>query len=101
VLTFCPLGESPRIITRGGAGTSAAAARMSRIPSGHPEGYLEGFANIYSEAAAAILARRKGRRVPADVLYPTVGDGVRGVAFVEACIASSRRNGAWIRFRPD
>jgi hypothetical protein len=74
---------------------------MSRIPAGHPEGYLEGFANIYNEAAAAILARRAGSRPPAEVLYPTVRDGVRGVAFVETCIASGRRNGAWIRFRPD
>jgi predicted dehydrogenase len=100
-LTYCALGETPRVITRSGAGAGPAAGRMSRIPAGHPEGYLEGFANIYGEAAAAILARRKGRRVPSDVLYPTVHDGVRGVAFVEACIASSRRNGAWLRFRPD
>ena len=101
VLTFAALGQPPRIITRNGAVTGPAAGRMSRIPAGHPEGYLEGFANIYSEAAAAILARRAGRRPPAEVLYPTVRDGVRGVAFVEACIASGRRNGAWIRFRPD
>src|SRR5690606_7671285 len=59
-LWFTPLGESPRRISRAGAGAGEAAARMSRIPSGHPEGYLEGFANIYSEAAAAISAARRG-----------------------------------------
>jgi predicted dehydrogenase len=96
-LTFTPLGAEPRRITRNGAGAGVAAARMSRIPAGHPEGYLEGFANIYSEAAAAIVARRDGLPVPAEVIYPTVHDGVRGVAFVEACIASSKRNGAWVK----
>ncbi len=97
-LTYCPLGEPPRLITRNGAGAGSEAARVSRIPAGHPEGYLEGFANIYSDAAAAIQARRDGRAVPAHLVYPTVHDGVRGVAFVEACIASSKRNGAWVEF---
>ena len=70
---------------------------MTRTPSGHPEGYLEGFANIYSEAAAAINAKKTGERIDPNVLYPTVHDGVKGVAFVEACVASSRRNGTWVR----
>jgi predicted dehydrogenase len=96
-LWFTPLGDTRRLITRGGAGANAAAARVSRIPSGHPEGYLEGFATIYSEAARAILAHRKGQPVDPDVLYPTIEDGVKGVAFVEACIASSKRNGAWVK----
>jgi hypothetical protein len=70
---------------------------VTRIPSGHPEGYLEAFANLYSEAAAAIKARKAGALVDSKVLYPTVDDGVKGVAFVEACVASSRRNGAWVK----
>lgn len=69
---------------------------MSRIPAGHPEGYLEGFANIYAEAAAAIGAAKRGIRPDPEVTFPTVHDGLRGVAFVEACIASSRRKGAWL-----
>lgn len=96
-LWFTRLGESRRRITRSGAGANASAARVSRTPSGHPEGYLEGFANLYAEAAAAILAAREGKEPGPDVLYPTVRDGVRGVAFIEACIASSRRKGAWVR----
>ena len=96
-LWFTELGKPRQLITRGGAGANAAAARVSRIPSGHPEGYLEGFATIYSEAARAIQARRRGQPVAADVVYPTAEDGVKGVAFVEACIASSKRNGAWVK----
>jgi hypothetical protein len=70
---------------------------VSRIPAGHPEGYLEAFATIYSEAARAIIAHRAGVDPDPDVTFPTVDDGVRGVAFVEACIASSRRNSAWLK----
>ena len=95
-LWHTPLGEPKRLLTRGGAGAGPDAARVSRTPSGHPEGYLEGFANIYAEAARAILARREGRPVPADVVYPTIEDGVAGVAFVDACVRSSERNAAWV-----
>jgi predicted dehydrogenase len=96
-LWHSPFGEPKRLITRNGAGAGEAAARMSRIPPGHPEGYLEGFANIYSEAAAAILARRDGKPVPNGVTYPTVMDGLKGVQFVDACVRSSRRDSAWVR----
>ena len=95
-LWYTPFGQEKRLITRGGAGAGAAAARMTRIPSGHPEGYLEGFSNIYAEAARAIRAsRKKGAEIPKDVVFPTVDDGVEGVAFVEACVDSSKKNGAW------
>jgi predicted dehydrogenase len=97
-LWFTPFGEPKRLITRGGAGAGDAAARVSRIPPGHPEGYLEGFANIYAEAARAIrAARRKGGRVPKDVVFPSVRDGLEGVAFVDACVRSSKKNGAWTK----
>lgn len=96
-LWYTPFGEPKRLITRGGAGAGAAAARVSRVPGGHPEGYLEGFANIYAEAARAIRAARRGRKPAKDVVFPTVRDGVEGVAFVEACVRSSKKNGAWTR----
>ncbi|MGD9912624.1 MAG: Gfo/Idh/MocA family protein [Rhizobiaceae bacterium] len=97
-LWYTPFGEPKRLITRAGAGASPAAARVSRVPSGHPEGYLEGFATIYAEAARAIRAMRKrGGKVPADVLYPTVYDGLDGVKFVDACVRSSAKNGAWVK----
>ena len=75
----------------GGAEASDHAWRR-----GHPEGYLEGFANIYKEAEAAILAARQGKAPDPAVIYPTVEDGVKGVAFVEACVRSSKRNAAWV-----
>ena len=95
-LWYTPLGEPKRLITRGGARSNDAAARVSRIPPGHPEGYLEGFATIYTEAATAIRAARDGHAAPAEVVYPTVQDGLAGVAFVDACVRSSKRNGAWV-----
>ncbi len=95
-LWYTPFGEPKRLITRNGAGAGDAAMRMSRIPPGHPEGYLEGFANIYSEAAEAILAKRSGKAPSAETMYPTVHDGLAGVRFVDACVRSSARNAAWI-----
>ena len=95
-LWFTPFGEPKRLISRNGAGASGAAARVSRIPPGHPEGYLEGFANIYSEAAAAIRAHATGQEAGLEVVYPTVDDGLEGVAFVDACVRSSGRNGEWV-----
>ena len=96
-LWHTPFGEPKRLITRNGAGSGEASVRMSRIPGGHPEGYLEGFANIYSEAAAAIIAARAGERPPEGVIYPSVRDGLKGVQFVSACVASSKRNAAWVK----
>ena len=98
-LWFTPFGEPKRLITRGGAGSGAAAGRVSRIPPGHPEGYLEGFANIYSEAAHAIRAANGRMPAPEGVVYPTIDDGLLGVAFVEACVRSSARNSAWVSLR--
>jgi len=91
------LGEPKRLITRNGAGAGEAACRLSRVPPGHPEGYLEGFANIYGEAAKAIRARRNGQDPGPEVIYPTIADGVAGVAFVDACVKSSNRRGAWVK----
>ncbi|WP_435258440.1 Gfo/Idh/MocA family protein [Thioclava sp. FR2] len=96
-LFVTPLGGERRRITRGGGGSGPAAARMTRIPPGHPEGYLEGFANIYAEAARAILARRDGQSVDPAVTFPGLAEGVEGVAFVEACVRSSARNAAWVK----
>jgi predicted dehydrogenase len=95
-LWHSPFGEPRRLITRSGAGSGAAAGRVSRIPPGHPEGYLEGFANIYSEAAEAIRAHQSGKAPDKDVIYPTVRDGLKGVQFVDACVRSSARNAAWM-----
>jgi predicted dehydrogenase len=97
-LWYTPFGEEKRLITRNGAGAGEAAARVSRIPPGHPEGYLEGFANIYTEAARAIRAARpKAPRLDKHVIYPTVTDGLEGVAFVTACVKSAKQNAKWTK----
>ena len=96
-LRFAPFGEPPRVITRAGAGSGAEAGRVTRIPPGHPEGYLEGFANIYSDVAEVILARLENRKPDAGALFfPTVEDGARGIKFIEAAVESSAKGGIWV-----
>ncbi len=94
---WSPLDKSTRIVTRGGPDSGEAAGRVTRIPPGHPEGYLEGFANIYSEVALAIKAARSGKKPPKGVHFPTIDDGVKGLAFVEAAVKSSKANGKWTK----
>ena len=96
-LLFTPFGESTRIITRAGAGAGPDSNRVSRIPSGHPEGYLEAFATIYAEVAEAIHAREQGAATPADVTFPTILDGVKGMEFIDAAVRSSAAGGIWMR----
>ncbi|MBZ0263020.1 MAG: Gfo/Idh/MocA family oxidoreductase [Hyphomicrobiales bacterium] len=96
-LWYTPFGEPKRLITRGGAGSNSAAARVTRVPPGHPEGYLEGFANIYTEVARAIKARRAGKKPDKDVQFPGIEDGVAGMTFIEACVKSSAKNGKWVK----
>ena len=89
-LTLRQTGQPQRIYDRapGQAHMNDSGNAACRIPGGHPEGYLEAFATIYSEAATLI----RGGAAP---LLPTVQDGVDGVNFVEACVASSKEDGAW------
>ena len=96
-LHWSPFGHPMQTLTRGGGGTGAAAGRVTRIPAGHPEGYLEGFANIYAEVAHAIRAARTGTALPEGVVFPTVADGVKGLAFIEAAVKSSLANAAWVK----
>ena len=95
-LVFSPFGGAPQAITRGSPGVSDGGSRVTRIPAGHPEGYLEAFATIYRDVAAAINAHREGRAVGADVTYPTGEDGLAGVEFVEAAVRSSAGGAVWV-----
>jgi predicted dehydrogenase len=96
-LWLTPLGETPRLIRRGGAGTSAAATHATRIPAGHPEGYLEGFAQLYADLAEQITAHRERRSAnPAALQVPGISDGVAGMRFIAAVLESSRRDAAWV-----
>jgi predicted dehydrogenase len=95
-LYYSPYGEPTQRLTRGGHGTGPEAARVTRTPNGHPEGYLEGFANIYVDAAYAIAAARIGAPYE-DAKFPTIVDGVEGMAFIEAAVQSSNAGGVWTK----
>ena len=96
-LWFTPYGRPKQLLTRGGAGAMGEAGRVTRVPSGHPEGYLEGFATIYAEAARAIRAAQAGAKPDPDVIFPTVEGGLAGVKFIDAAVKSSAGKGAWVR----
>jgi predicted dehydrogenase len=96
-LRFTPFGEPSQMLVRGGPRNSSEAMRGSRMPEGHPEGYIEGFANLYRDAAELIRARRAGVAPDRAALFsvPTVIDGAKGIRFVEAAVQSSRTDGRW------
>ena len=95
-LSFTPLGQPKQLIRRGSAGTGPAAAHATRIPSGHPEGYLEAFAQLYNDLAEQIISRREKRAPdPLSLLVPNVEDGVKGVRFIKTALESSRNGSAW------
>lgn len=87
-----------QILRRGNGYLSDAAKRFTRLPAGHPEAFIEAFANIYREAARAIEAEVAGQPVPADVDFPTVDDGVTGMAFIETAVKSAKAGAAWTKF---
>jgi len=96
-LLWTPLGEPTRIVERGGPGTHPDARRLSRVPAGHTEGYIEAFAALYGEVASHLLARRTGDAGAAgEAWFPTIADGLRGVLFIETVQASSRSGGSWL-----
>ncbi len=91
-LAFMPLGAPAQTLTRGMESLSDSAKAATRIPSGHPEGFLEGFANLYSDIADLISGNVKA----ADSLVPNFKDGLRGMKFIDAAVTSSAANGKWI-----
>jgi predicted dehydrogenase len=101
-LQVAKLGEAPETIRRPGPGGNSPAAHASRIPAGHPEGYLEAFAQLYTDLAEQIYARREGRSPSlASLLVPNVEDGVEGMRFIAATLDSGRRNAAWVDLHPN
>ena len=90
LMTFAPLGEAKRILTRGGAGLGGGSNQFTRIPPGHPEAYLEGFATIYSDAADLIAGTGDG------ALLPGIEAGLDGMWFIGACQESSQRGNVWV-----
>ena len=97
-LTFKPLNAPSQNRTPNGPDTLPLSARCTRLVAGHPEGFPDGFANIYSDAAEAIAARRAGKQAdPLALYFPNSFDGLMGVRFVDSVIASSEANGKWTK----
>jgi predicted dehydrogenase len=93
-LMWHPAGQAARRLTRGMADLPAEAAQATRTPGGHPEGYLEAFANLYRDFAQDLRDHAAGVVQPPRV--PGLDDGVRSLAFVEAVLRSSAANAAWV-----
>jgi predicted dehydrogenase len=97
-MAFTRLGQPRQILTRAGAGATAANSHASRVPPGHPEGYLEAFAQLYRDLAEQITARVEHRSPdPASLLVPGIAEGVRGMRFITAAVTSSRGGGGWTK----
>jgi len=97
-LRFTPYGETPRRLSRSGAGSMDTAAHASRVPAGHPEGYIEGFTQLYTDLAEQISARIERRKPnPASLLVPGIQAGLDGMKFIEGVLKSSARNSAWVK----
>jgi predicted dehydrogenase len=94
-------GQPHKLYTRaGGPYLGSTAATSSRIPSGHPEAFLEAFANVYTAAYDDMCKRGGGASFDgASSLYPNVADGVDGMNFVTQCVASSKQGGAWLSLK--
>ena len=98
-LTIDIFGKAKKIIRRAGNETIDIGNRITRIPPGHPEGYLEGFANIYSDFAKQILAFKDNQKPEKDILLvPSIEDGVKGVKFITTVVESGSNGGKWIKF---
>nr|WP_315480134.1 Gfo/Idh/MocA family oxidoreductase [uncultured Rhodoferax sp.] len=96
VLQFKPLDAPAQVRTPNGPGTLPLSARASRIVAGHPEGFHEAFANLYTDASDAIAARRSGQTAdPLSLHFPNATDGLQGIRFVAAAVASSNQQGVW------
>ncbi|MFY0680177.1 MAG: Gfo/Idh/MocA family oxidoreductase [Thalassovita sp.] len=94
-MTFTKFGEPKQILTRAGAGATDAGLRGVRTPGGHPEGYLEGFATIYAEAAALVRHADYGTALPEGTHVPDLQDGLLGMRFLQACLSSTANDAAW------
>ena len=92
-------GKAKKIIRRAGNETTETGTRVTRIPPGHPEGYLEGFANLYSDFAKQILALQQGVQIDESLkLVPSIDDGLKGVRFITSVVDSGLNGSKWIKF---
>ncbi len=97
VLSVTLKGQPTQIYNRGMGYVSERSKEMNRLPSGHPEGLYEAFANIYKCYISTILKKVNGEEpTEGDLDFPTVDDGIAGVKFIHACVESSNNNAAWV-----
>ncbi|MFM9996606.1 MAG: Gfo/Idh/MocA family oxidoreductase [Phycisphaerales bacterium] len=94
-LRHAPDCKPAELLTRGQGYLCDAAKRATRLPSGHPEAFIEAFANVYLAAADAIVARETAADAPAGIDYPDVIDGARGVHFIEKTVESAKSEKKW------
>jgi len=93
------LDKPTEILSRGRDQMYPAAEKSSRVPAGHPEGYFEAFANIYSHFISILTQKNKGEPVSQkDIDYPGVNQGLQGVKFIEKCVESSQKGAVWVDF---
>lgn len=98
-LTVRMLDEPKKIYTPGGNGTYPASADYTRIPPGHPEGYLEAFATLYRSFAKEVNQVKSGQKRSEVLDFPTVADGLRGMQFIYAAVDSGKKNAAWVSLK--
>lgn len=96
ILHHSEFGKPAVVLVRGGPGVDGEAARVSRMPAEHPEGYIESFANLYRDAVDVIRARRRGEAPPPELNVPTVLDGAQCMKFIDAAVESNLAGGAWV-----
>ncbi|HOB41178.1 MAG TPA: Gfo/Idh/MocA family oxidoreductase, partial [Limnochordia bacterium] len=93
------LNQPVQVLSRGNPYFHPAAAGMSRVPAGHPEGYYEAFANTYLKFTTALLKLKQGLELTEEDLdFPDVQAGLQGVKFIHKCVESSRRGSVWVQF---
>ena len=98
-LYYTKFGHPTQRVTRGSDSASKEANKVTRVPPGHPEGYLEGFANIYSDVCKSLFAQINNQNYDqSNDCYPTIYDGVEGMRFIETVLESSKNNSKWVRF---
>jgi len=98
-LYYTKFGHPTQRVTRGSGSASKEANNVTRVPPGHPEGYLEGFANIYSDVCKSLFAQINNQNYDqSNDCYPTIYDGVEGMRFIETVLESSKNNSKWVRF---
>ncbi|MBL9208644.1 MAG: Gfo/Idh/MocA family oxidoreductase [Opitutaceae bacterium] len=92
------VNQPRQVWRRGNSYLSAIAQKYSRTPFGHPEAFIEAFANVYLAAGEAIADEVSGRKLKKTYDFPTIDDGVAGMAFIETAVKSAKRGAKWVKF---